>query len=101
MLDGQVLGASQVEYKPFKKPPLKREVLCSVFALLRGAVCSCRCSSRSSLLRAAHYGSNVAPLLLQGDSLLSQQCLFFFSYEFPMGFLWVSYKIPIGSYRFP
>ena len=44
MLDGQVLGASQVEYKPFGKPPLKREVLCSVFALLRGAVCSCRCS---------------------------------------------------------
>ena len=25
MLDGQVLGASQVEYKPFGKPPLKRE----------------------------------------------------------------------------
>ena len=22
------------------------------------------------------------------------------SCEFPMGFLWVSYKIPIGSYRF-
>ena len=42
-LDGQVLGASQVEYKPFGKPPLKREVLCSVFALSRGAVCS-RCS---------------------------------------------------------
>ena len=44
MLDGRVLGASQVEYKPFGKPPLKREVLCSVFALLCGAVCSCRCS---------------------------------------------------------
>ena len=26
MLDGRVLGASQVEYKPFGKPPLKREV---------------------------------------------------------------------------
>ena len=26
MLDGRVLGASQVEYKPFRKPPLKREV---------------------------------------------------------------------------
>ena len=25
MLDGRVLGASQVEYKPFRKPPLKRE----------------------------------------------------------------------------
>ena len=25
MLDGRVLGASQVEYKPFGKPPLKRE----------------------------------------------------------------------------
>ena len=25
MLDGRVLGASQVEYKPFEKPPLKRE----------------------------------------------------------------------------
>ena len=25
MLDGQVLGTSQVEYKPFGKPPLKRE----------------------------------------------------------------------------
>ena len=23
MLDGRVLGASQVEYKPFGKPPLK------------------------------------------------------------------------------
>ena len=44
MLDGRVLGASQVEYKPFGKPPLQREVLCSVFALSRGAVCSCRCS---------------------------------------------------------
>ena len=27
MLDGRVLGASQVEYKQFGKPPLKREVL--------------------------------------------------------------------------
>ena len=27
MLDGRVLEASQVEYKPFGKPPLKREVL--------------------------------------------------------------------------
>ena len=26
MLDGRVLGASQVEYKPFGKLPLKREV---------------------------------------------------------------------------
>ena len=26
MLDGRVLEASQVEYKPFGKPPLKREV---------------------------------------------------------------------------
>ena len=25
MLDGRVLGASQVEYKPFGNPPLKRE----------------------------------------------------------------------------
>ena len=25
MLDGRVLGASQAEYKPFGKPPLKRE----------------------------------------------------------------------------
>ena len=25
MLDGRVLGASQVEYKPFRKPPLQRE----------------------------------------------------------------------------
>ena len=31
MLDGRVLGASQVEYKPFWKPPLKREVLPSAF----------------------------------------------------------------------
>ena len=29
MLDGRVLGASQVEYKPFGKPPLKREVQAS------------------------------------------------------------------------
>ena len=27
MLDGRVLGASQVEYKPFGKPPLQREIL--------------------------------------------------------------------------
>ena len=27
MLDGRVLGASQVEYKPFGKLPLKRESL--------------------------------------------------------------------------
>ena len=26
MLDGRVLEASQVEYKPFGKPPLKREL---------------------------------------------------------------------------
>ena len=26
MLDGRVLGASQVEYKPFGRPPLKREI---------------------------------------------------------------------------
>ena len=26
MLDGRVLEASQVEYKPFGKPPLQREV---------------------------------------------------------------------------
>ena len=26
MLDGRVLGASQVEYKPFGKPPLKKKV---------------------------------------------------------------------------
>ena len=26
MLDGRVLGASQVEFKPFGKPPLKREL---------------------------------------------------------------------------
>ena len=26
MLDGRVLEASQVEYKPFGKPPLQREI---------------------------------------------------------------------------
>ena len=26
MLDGRVLGASQVEYKPFGNPPLKKEI---------------------------------------------------------------------------
>ena len=26
MLDGRALEASQVEYKPFGKPPLKREI---------------------------------------------------------------------------
>ena len=30
MLDGRVLGASQVEYKPFGKPPLQREVEASI-----------------------------------------------------------------------
>ena len=27
MLDGRVLEASQVEYKPFGKPPLQREIV--------------------------------------------------------------------------
>ena len=35
MLDGRVLGASQVEYKLFGKPPLKREVLFCVRAFAR------------------------------------------------------------------
>ena len=26
MLDGRVLGASQVEYKPFGKPPLNKKI---------------------------------------------------------------------------
>ena len=50
MLDGRVLGAPQVEYRPFGKPPLKREVLCSVFALSRGAA--------SELHAELHTGSN-------------------------------------------
>ena len=29
MLDGRVLGASQVEYKPFEKPPLNKKVTCA------------------------------------------------------------------------
>ena len=32
MLDGQVLGASQVEYKPFGKPPLQRDATYVLFA---------------------------------------------------------------------
>ena len=32
MLDGQVLGASQAEEKPFGKPPLQREYCCRVEA---------------------------------------------------------------------
>ena len=48
MLDGRVLGASQVEYKPFGKPPLQREhmslapVVCvrylAQFKFIRGLV---------------------------------------------------------------
>ena len=38
MLDGRVLKASQVEYKPFGKPPLKREA--STCCLTRCATCS-------------------------------------------------------------
>ena len=34
MLDGRVLGASQVEYKPFGKPPLQREPDHSLFDVL-------------------------------------------------------------------
>ena len=34
MLDGRVLEASQVEYKPFGKPPLQREALCLVGSIL-------------------------------------------------------------------
>ena len=33
MLDGRVLGASQVEYKPFGKPPLKKKKVASSKAL--------------------------------------------------------------------
>ena len=44
MLDGQVLGASQVEYKPFGKPPLKREV----------QACGCK-------IETPRYACNLAP----------------------------------------
>ena len=40
MLDGQVLGASQVEYKPFGKPPPKRELRRCATRLLRGRTTS-------------------------------------------------------------
>ena len=36
MLDGRVLGASQVEYKPFGKPPLKREIRPRISCRRRG-----------------------------------------------------------------
>ena len=44
MLDGRALGASQVEYKPFGKPPLKRE----------RAGCGCK-------IVTARYACNLAP----------------------------------------
>ena len=40
MLDGRVLGASQVEYKPFGKPPLKREVASSKALQHKRHLCS-------------------------------------------------------------
>ena len=64
MLDGQVLGASQVEYKPFGKPPLKREA-----ALPQGlALLAERFHRRPALLLAllGHGGScALAKLKLQ------------------------------------
>ena len=39
MLDGRVLGASQVEYKPFGKPPLQREPPLSPGSLLYALNC--------------------------------------------------------------
>ena len=52
MLDGRVLGASQVEYKPFGKPPLKRE---GNLSLLRSHCCRLLyglCCATLHLLRA-------------------------------------------------
>ena len=37
MLDGRVLEASQVEYKPFGKPPLQREPVDFTFDEFRAA----------------------------------------------------------------
>ena len=41
MLDGRVLGASQVEYKPFGKPPLKREIQHKWRQFNTSATCAC------------------------------------------------------------
>ena len=41
MLDGRVLGASQVEYKPFGKPPLKREIQHKWHQFNTSATCAC------------------------------------------------------------
>ena len=38
MLDGRVLEASQVEYKPFGKPPLQRELARFTFKALDGTM---------------------------------------------------------------
>ena len=56
MLDGRVLGASQVEYKPFGKPPLKREACHSEPRLFHPEDPGLR--QRPALRR--HYGRTVA-----------------------------------------
>ena len=58
MLDGRVLEASQVEYKPFGKPPLQREdkglsvqSLCCLRLLLRQMISACSNASIPSICR--------------------------------------------------
>ena len=63
MLDGRVLGASQVEYKPFGKPPLKRES--TACAAPRSTSCArCPALSRRRSTLSGRLGGHVLGLFL-------------------------------------
>ena len=68
MLDGRVLEASQVEYKPFGKPPLQRELHSCAKAALRSLPSSstARCTGAGPCTPApAPRTTSAAPVLLQ------------------------------------
>ena len=83
MLDGRVLEASQVEYKPFGKPPLQREAMSFRLALHRSegerAVhwpCSQRQTPRFSIAASKTFGYQPGPTYgnrFRQDCLASQQ----------------------------
>ena len=69
MLDGRVLEASQVEYKPFGKPPLQREIMTPRYAVWQNA--------------------QQLPLFLQGELPQKQTLAGFFLAGFLAGLAWL------------
>ena len=67
MLDGRVLGASQVEYKPFEKPPLKSLPFCAARVLANNT--SCCATGRRSLCAPCRAADQA------GQGLLPRQVL--------------------------